>query len=336
MRKIGLLIGVLSLILLGACSNDSNSALAAEGSKLMKISVVTSEDRSLTKGVYKFKEIVEQETEGAIRVEVYADGQLGGDRETFESLQFGIIEATTISTGPVAAFAPRFSLFDFPFLFRDTETAYEILDGPIGKEILGDLEDQNVIGLGYWENGFRHLTNNKREVKTIDDLKGLKIRALENDLHLDFWRAIGANPSPLAYTELFAGMQQGVVDGQENPLGNVTTAKFYEVQKYLTKTNHIYNASVFMVSRDFWDSLSEEEQGIIVKASEESKNYQRKLNAEEEKIALDYLRSETNMEITELSDEDYEEMFQAVQPVWDKYADQIGKDLVEKVIEMVQ
>ncbi len=336
MRKIGWLIGILSLILLGACSKDPNSALAAESSKMMKISVVTSEDRSLTKGLYKFKEIVEQETDGAIRVEIYADGQLGGDREVFESLQFGIIEATTISTGPVASFAPRFSLFDFPFLFRDTETAYEILDGPIGNEILEDLEDQNVIGLGYWENGFRHLTNNKREVKNIDDLKGLKIRTLENDLHLDFWQAIGANPTPLAYTELFAGMQQGVVDGQENPLGNVTTAKFYEVQKYLTKTNHIYNASVFMISRDFWDSLSEEEQEIIVKASEESKNYQRKLNAEEEEMALDYLKAETNLKITELSDESYEEMFQAVQPVWEKYADQIGEDLVEKVIKMVQ
>ncbi|MGO4886734.1 TRAP transporter substrate-binding protein [Anaerobacillus sp. MEB173] len=343
MKKIFAVMLFVSLLFIAACGSqetnngsegDSNGeAIASQ--KVMKFAVATPDERSLTKGLYKFAEIVEEKTEGSVKVEVYPNGVLGGDREVFEGLQLGSIEATTISTGPVAQFAPRFSVFDLPFLFPTAEVAYEVLDGPLGEELLGDLDSQGVVGLNYWENGFRHLTNNVKEVKSIDDIKGLKIRTLENELHIDMWRELGANPTPMAFTELFAGLQQGVVDGQENPVGNVTTTNFYEVQKYITKTNHIYNASVFMISEGFWNSLTEEEQQMIKEAADEARDYQRELNQQEDIDAFEFL-TEVGMTITELSPEEMEKIVEKVQPIYEKYSSKIGEEFVTNILEAVR
>ncbi|ARK30146.1 TRAP transporter substrate-binding protein [Halalkalibacter krulwichiae] len=342
MKKLLTSVSICSVLLLAACGGGQSAEPSAtndvevpEGVKEMKLAVATPEERSLTQGLYKFQEIVESETGGSIKVEVFPNGQLGGDREVFEGLQFGTIEGTTISTGPVAQFAPRFQMFDLPFLFPNTEVAYEILDGSIGEDLLGDLPEQGVIGLNYWENGFRHLTNNGKEVASLEDIKGLKIRTLENELHIDMWRELGANPTPMAFTELFAALQQGVVDGQENPAGNVTTSKFYEVQDYLTKTGHIYNASLFMISETFWNTLTDEEQEIVRKAADEARDYQRELNQQEEIEAFTFLE-ENGMTIIELSDEAQQKIFDQVQPVYEKYSASIGEELVQELLDAVQ
>jgi TRAP-type transport system periplasmic protein len=340
MKKALTLLIIISLLILGACSKETTneekggSKEKAEA-KVMKLAVVTPDERSLTKGLRKFGEIVESKTNGSIKVEVYPNGQLGGDREVFESLQLGNIQGTTMSTGPVGQFSPRFNVFDLPFLFPDAKTAYEVLDGQLGKDLLKDLDSQNVVGLNFWENGFRHLTNNVKEVKSVSDVKGLKIRTLENDLHIDYWRGLGANPTPMAFTELFAGLQQGVVDGQENPAGNVTTSKFYEVQKYLTKTGHVYNASLFMISKGFWDTLSDEEKKIVKEAAEEAKDYQRELNQQEDVEAFKLLE-EKGMVITELSDAEKEKFFKEAKPVYEKYSSKIGKEFVDQLLEEIQ
>ncbi|ARK31212.1 DctP family TRAP transporter solute-binding subunit [Halalkalibacter krulwichiae] len=320
------------LLMLTACgAQDADS----KGTKTMKLAVVTPEERSLTQGLYKFQEIVEAETEGSIKIQIYPNGQLGGDREVLEGLQIGTIEGTTISTGPIAQFAPRFSMFDLPFLFPTADIAYDVLDGTIGTELLEDLPDQGIVGLNYWENGFRHVTNNVKEITSIDDLRGLKLRTLENELHIDMWRQLGTNPTPMAFTELFAGLQQGVVDGQENPVGNVTTSRFYEVQNYLTKTNHVYNASVFMISKGFWNTLSEEEQLIISEAADEARDYQRKLNQKEDKEAFVFLEK-SGMTISEFSVEELQKGFKLVQPVYEKYSTRIGEELLSELLEAVQ
>jgi len=299
--------------------------------KVMKMAVATSKDRSLTKGLYKFAEIVEKETNGSIKVEVYPDGQLGGDVAVFEALKMGTIQGSTMSTGPIASFAPRIGVLDLPFLFKDRETAYKVLDGKIGQDLLNDLPSVGVIGLNYWENGFRHLTNNKREVKSVDDIKGLKIRTLENDLHIDLWKELGATPVPMAFTELFTALEQHVVDGQENPIGNVAINKFYEVQKYLTKTGHVYNASPLLISKKFWDTLTDKEKDIIKKAAEEARDYQRKLNQEEDEKMFDYLKQQ-GMVITELSPEERQKFVEKVQPIYQKYAPKFGQDLVNELV----
>ncbi len=341
MKKLLTALSVASMLALVACGGQSeetsgeNGETASGETKLMKLAVVTPEERSLTQGLYKFQEIVERETNGSIKVEVHPNGALGGDREVLEGLQLGTIEGTTVSTGPVAQFAPRFAMFDLPFLFTDVDVAYEVLDGPIGVDLLNDLPEQGIIGLNYWENGFRHMTNDVREITLLEDIKGLKIRTLENDLHIDMWRELGANPTPMAFTELFAGLQQGVVDGQENPVGNVTTSNFYEVQEYLTKTGHIYNASLFLISKGFWDTLTEEEQAIMTKAADEARDYQRELNQQEELEAYDFLE-ENGMTITELSQDEQKKIFEKVQPVYEKYAASIGEDLVNELLDAVK
>ena len=339
MKKILSFVMIMSLLLLGACSGKEASSSSTENktvkAKVMKLAVATSKDRSLTKGLYKFGEIVEKETNGSIKVQVYPDGQLGGDTVVFQGLKMGSIQGSTMSTGPIASFAPRFEVFDLPFLFKDESTAYTVLDGPIGDELLKDLPSQGVIGLNYWENGFRHLTNNVREVKKVEDVKGLKIRTLENQLHIDLWKELGANPTPMPYTELFTSLEQHIVDGQENPAGNVTTGNFYEVQKYLTKTGHIYNASVFMVSKKFWDTLSQKEKDVITKASIESRDYQRDLNQKESKEAFAILK-EKGMVVTELSPAEKQKFADKVKPIYDKYSPKIGKELVDKILEAVK
>ncbi|MBB5323139.1 tripartite ATP-independent transporter DctP family solute receptor [Anoxybacillus tepidamans] len=336
MKKWFVLLLACMLSLVGCSSQSSSGEKDSAGKttspKVMKLAVVTSKDRSLTKGLYKFGEIVEKETGGSIKVEVYPDGQLGGDLAVFEGLKMGSIQGTTMSTGPISSFAPRFAVLDLPFLFKDSETAYKVLDGEIGQELLKDLPSVGVIGLNYWENGFRHLTNNVREVKSVDDIKGLKVRTLENELHIDLWKELGATPVPMAFTELFTALEQHVVDGQENPVGNVKASKFYEVQKYLTKTGHVYNASVFMISKKFWDTLSDKEREIITKAAEEVKDYQRKLNQQEDTESFDYLKQE-GMVITELTPAEKQKFIDKVQPIYKKYAAKFGEDLVNKLIE---
>lgn len=318
-----------------AAPSASSAGQVSAEPKVMKLAVVTAKDRSLTKGLVKFGEILEKESGGSIKVEVYPDGQLGGDRAVFDAMKVGTIQGSTMSSGPIAVDVKRFSVLDLPFLFKDEQTAYEILDGPIGKELLDDLPEVGVIGLNYWENGFRNLTNNKREVKTVEDIAGLKIRTLENELHIDMWKELGAIPTPMAFTELFTALEQGVVDGQENPAGNVTTSKFYEVQKYYTKTGHIYNASPFLISKKFWDTLSDQEKEMVTKAAEEAKQYQRQLNQEETKQAEEYLAN-NGMVVTELSAEEKQRFVEKVQPVYEKYAAQLGEDLVKRLMEANQ
>ena len=347
MKKFVIFSVLTCMLALVGCSSQSSSpsasptpAPAANGAtpaetaapKVMKLAVVTAKERSLTKGLEKFGEILEKESGGSIKVEVYADGQLGGDRAVFDAMKVGTIQGSTMSSGPIAVDVPRFTALDLPFLFKDEKTAYEILDGSIGKELLDELPSVGVIGLNYWENGFRNLTNGKRDVRTVEDIKGLRIRTLENELHIDMWKEMGAIPTPMAFTELFTALEQGVVDGQENPAGNVTSSKFYEVQKYYTKTGHIYNASPFLISKKFWDSLSDKEKEMVTKAADEAKDFQRQLNQEETKTAEEYLKN-SGMTVTELSAEEKQAFYEKVQPIYQKYSAQLGEDFVKKLMD---
>jgi len=301
----------------------------------MKLASANPKERSLTRGLAKFGELVEAATNGSIKVEVFPDAQLGGDIQVYEAMKIGSIQGATMSTGPIASFAKRFNIFDLPFLFKDTDTAYKILDGEIGQELLNDLPETGVIGLSYMENGFRDVTNNKREVKTVADIKGLKIRTLENKLHIELWKTLGAVPTPMAFTELFTSLEQKVVDGQENPSGNVLLNKFYEVQKYLTKTGHVYNASPFIVSKKFWDELSDQEKEAVQKAATEATIWQREENIKESNDSYAKL-AEHGMILTELSAEEKSNFVAALQPVYDKFKPEIGADLVDKLLAAVK
>jgi tripartite ATP-independent transporter DctP family solute receptor len=286
-------------------------------------------------GLLKFKEIVEQETNGAIKVETYHSGQLGDDRTMMEALQLGTQEVTIPSTAPIANFVPQFSIFDFPFIFPNEQVADQVLDGAVGQELLDMLPAQNLIGLAYWENGFRNLTNNTRAVASVEDFNGLKIRTMENQVHLEAFRALGANPTPMAFTELFTAMQQGTVDGQENPIATIYLQKFYEVQEHVSLTNHVYSPFVFLISKKFWDESTPEEQEILRNAAEQARDEERKLNREANAQYLDELKA-AGMTVTEVTPENLEKMRATVQPVLGQFEEKIGKDLVQRVYDAIK
>ncbi|RWZ59037.1 TRAP transporter substrate-binding protein [Halobacillus fulvus] len=342
MKKVfALVLSVLLIGFLAACSGGQSASgtdgedESASGEKVIKAGIGLNQDHPQYKGLLKFKEIVEEKTDGSITVDTYHSGQLGDDRSMTEALQLGTQEVVIPSTAPLANFVPEFSVFDIPFLFPNEQVADEVLAGDTAQGLLTKLEEQNLVGLAYWENGFRDLTNSERAVASIDDFDGLKIRTMENDLHLDAFKALGANPTPMAFTELFTALQQGTVDGQENPYATIYLEKFYEVQDHVSNTHHIYSPFVFLMSKSFFDGLSEEEQQIVKDAALEAGEHQRKLNREANEEYVQSLQDE-GMTYTEISDENRQEMVDAVQPVIEEYKEDIGAETVDAIFEEVE
>lgn len=281
-----------------------------------------------------FKELAEKNSDGRIKVDLYHSSQLGDDREMMEALQMGTQEMTCPSTAPIAPFVNGFKVFDLPFLFPTYEAADYVLDGPVGQDLLNQLPEIGLIGLAYWENGYRQLTNSKRSVVTPEDCKGLKVRTMENPIHLAAWKALGANPTPMAFGELFSAMQQKVVDGQENPWGTIYLQNFPEVQDYSTDTGHVYSPFVLLMSKKFWDKLPEDLQKVVKEAAMEAKDHNRKLNREMNAKYLDELKKV--MTVTILTPEQKAAFQEAVQPVYDQFADEIGPDLIKAVQKNVK
>lgn len=348
-KKLGLLFSTfaLALGLVGCGGGDATPAPEAPATggdttteapaevKTMRAGIGLNDQHPQFKGLERFKEIVEEKTNGEIVVELYHSGQLGDDRTMIEALQLGSQEITVPSTAVIANFVPEFSVFDIPFLFPNEQVADAVLGGEVGESLLDKLAPQNLVGLGYWENGFRDLTNSKRAVATIEDFKGLKIRTMENNLHLEAFRALGANPTPMAFTELFAAMQQGTVDGQENPYATIYLQKFFEVQSHVSDTHHIYSPWAFLVSKPFFDGLTPEQQEIVTEAAYEAGAFQRQMNRDAAAEYLANLQAE-GMTFTEITPEARQEMVDAVKPVVDQFADQIGKDIIDAVYQAVE
>ncbi|MGG2200125.1 TRAP transporter substrate-binding protein DctP [Paenibacillus validus] len=331
-------LGILGLILSG-CSGKSSQIPQTGGTKqeakVLNLATSVNSQHSLYEGLVKFKEMVEQESNHSIQVKIFHSGQMGGDRELAEALQIGTVQAAIISPSALGNFVPAFTAYDLPFLFADEQQVDRFLHGPVGMEILNSGEARGYAGLSYMELGFRNLTNNKHEIKSVKDLLDIKVRVAENPLTVDTWKALGAKPTPMAFTELFTALQQGTVDAQENPYGQIAATKFYEVQKYLTKTNHTYSPAPLMASKKFMDSLSKADQQIIRKAAETAAEQQVKINRERETAALQLLK-DNGMKITELSPQELDGFRKAVQSINEKYADKIGKDLLPKIMDAVK
>ncbi|GGD15656.1 TRAP transporter substrate-binding protein [Pontibacillus salipaludis] len=341
-RLLTVAVTAMLILVLAACGGTESEGNSSNGDgsdsgeeKVIRAGIGLNDKHPQYKGLLKFKEIVEEKTDGSIKVETFHSGQLGDDRTMIENLQINSQQVVIPSTAPMANFVPEFSVFDIPFLFPSEDVADQVLDGETGQKILDKLEGQDLKGLAYWENGFRDLTNSERAVSSVEDFKGLKIRTMENDLHLDAFKELGANPTPMAFTELFTAMQQGTVDGQENPYATIYLQKFYEVQDHVSNTHHIYSPFVFLMSKTFFDNLSEENQKIVKEAAEEAGEYERKLNREANEKYLKKLQEE-GMEFTEITDEAREEMKKKVQPVVDEYKSKIGEDIVDEVYKAVE
>ena len=224
----------------------------------------------------QFAEEVKEKTGGRIEIRLQGGGALGGDREVIEGVQLGTVDMTVVSTSIVVNFDPSFAIFDIPFLFRDFDHAQAVLDGQIGQQILDELPQKGLVGLAFGGMGFRQLTNNERPVKTAADSEGLKIRTQQNDMHIAVWRELGVLPTPMAIPEVYTALQQGVVDGQENPVGAIINNRFGEVQKYLSMTDHAFTPLVLLVSPSVYDGLSDEDKAVFKEAAKNAMARNRK------------------------------------------------------------
>lgn len=240
---------------------------AAQAQTVMKINVSIAKDSHQGTGIDAFAKELEKRTQGRYKIETFYAGSLGGERESVESVQLGTQALTMTSTGPLPNFVPELRMLDVPFLFRDKTHARAVLAGPIGQELLAKFEPKGFKALAWAENGVRHMTNNKREIKSPEDLKGLKLRTMENSVHIAAFKDLGVLPTPMPYTELFTALQQGTVDGQENPLTVIMTSKFDQVQKYMTLTSHIYSPSVFLMNKAMFDKLSDADKQAFIEAA---------------------------------------------------------------------
>ncbi|MEI4487167.1 TRAP transporter substrate-binding protein [Frigidibacter sp. MR17.14] len=279
----------------------------------------------------KWKEVVDAGTDGRYSLTLHPSSALGGERDVIEGLQIGTIEATIVSSGTLSSFVPEVGVFDIPFLFRDLNHARAVLDGPIGEAMLAKFEDQGLVALAWGEQGFRHITNNRNAIATPADVKGLKIRTMENPVHITAFQTLGAAPTPMAWPEVIVGLQQGTIDGQENPLSVITSAHLSETQKYLTLSGHVYSPAMILVSKMFWDGLTPEDQEVFRKGAIEAKAAMRAFVDAAETNGEAQLKSE-GMEITKLSDEQKAAFREALKPAYAEYAKKYGQDLIDQII----
>ena len=275
-----------------------------------------------------FKPYVEEASEGRITVELYPNGQLGGDRQGIEAVQIGTIQMTIPAAAVLSGFEPKFQVFDLPFLFKSKAAAYEALDGELGETLSDTLIPLGLRNLAFAENGFRHITNNRGPIHDPSDLTGLKIRTMENPVHIATFKALGANPTPISFGELYTALQQRVVDAEENPIPLVYTSKFYEVQKYYSLTGHVYAATVLLMNEDFFNSLPEDLQKVVIEGAVRYRTYQRDLSQKQDEEMLAQLR-QAGMEINELTEDEKKAFIEKTLPVYDELASQIGEELVE-------
>jgi len=279
-----------------------------------------------------FKKHVEDKTNGRISVEIYPNAQLGSDRQTIEAVQLGTLEMCCPAAAVLTGFNPKFQVLDLPFLFKDKAAAYKALDGELGQTLSKELlNSAGIRSFCYGENGFRNITNNKGPITKPEDLQGVKIRTMESPVHMASFKAIGANPTPIAFGELYTALQQKTVDAQENPIPIIFTSKFYEVQKYLTLSGHFYASCPLLINEKFFKSLSEGDQKVLEEAAlawlDDQRNYSEKQTDEMIK------ELEKEMEVNELTAEQKDAFIKAVRPVYDEYRDQIGGELVDLAIK---
>jgi tripartite ATP-independent transporter DctP family solute receptor len=251
---------------------------------------------------------------------------LGSDVQMQQALIGGAQEMMVGSTATLVGITKEMALWDTPFLFNNTKEADAILDGPIGDKVRAKLEEKGLVGLVYWENGFRNLTNSKKTVAKLEDLSGIKLRVMQNPVFLDSFKSLGANAVPLPFSELFSALETRAVDGQENPFNTILSSRFYEIQKYLTVSNHVYSPWIVLVSKKFWDGLSKDEKDVLMKAAKTSRDFERKDTRAEAAKALEDLKAK-GMEVTVLSATEAGRMREKLTAINASIAVNVGMDL---------
>ena len=317
----------LSIVMILALA--SASASAADDVITLRASHSVAETHPYHLGLQKFAELVDQKTDGKVKIDIFPSAQLGDERANIEDLQMGTLDIAVSSTGPLGNFAEDFLILDLPFLFSGYDHAHRVLDGEIGQALIAKLDDIGIVGGAFWENGFREMTNSKHPIETVADCAGLKLRCMENQVHMDAFSALGMDPTPMAWSEVFTALQQGVIDGQENPIAVIYSQKVFEAgQKYLAITNHVYSPSLILFSKAVFDKLDPAIQTALMEAAQEAADYERSCCEDNESGQIAEME-ELGVQVTY---PDVTEFQAAMGPVYEKYAAQFGQENIDAIV----
>ncbi|WP_096348856.1 TRAP transporter substrate-binding protein [Marispirochaeta aestuarii] len=333
--KIFARLSITALLLLGlvftltAEGNQESGSASGEITEeiVIKLGHIADPSHPYAKGAEEFARLASEKSGGMIQVKVFPSSQLGGQKELIEGITYGSIDMALVGTAVLGQFQPQISLFDLPFLFRDRDHAYESLD-TVGMELGEELEKNGIKLLGYMENGIRHLTNDRREVTSPADMKGLKIRVMTNKIYIAMMKSLGASPTPMAFGELYSAMQQGVVDGQENPSAHIWTSRFFEVQQYASKTAHAYAPEPVLISMVTWKKLPAQARDIILESAKEAISWQRQLSTDQDNEFWDKIIATGKMKVTEV---DRQPFVEATNPVYAEFAEMVGQANIDAV-----
>lgn len=292
---------------------------AAQEERVIKFGHLNNPDHPVSLGVKRFAEILARKSNGKLVVKEFPSSTLGNEMQQQSALQGGVQEMSAPATTSLAGIVKEFGLLDFPFAVANYAQADALLDGPLGQALIARLPDKGLVALGYWDLGFRNVTNSKRPITRPEDLDGLKLRVIPNPVFLDTFRAFKANPVPMPFAELYGALEAKAVDGQENPFAVILSNKFFEVQKYVSATNHVYAANILLVSKRFWDRLSPAEQKMMNEAAAESRDYQRQTSRAAAQKAVSELQAK-GMQFNELSLAEHGRMVQLARPVTERFA----------------
>lgn len=319
-----LLLASLGLALAGAAATGQAADIRAQN---FKFAYVQPKESHMGYGVERFAELVAQKSDGRMKVRGYPNGTLGGDLQTVSALQGGTVELTTMPPGLLVGLDGQFGIFDLPFLFESFAQADAVLDGPAGSAMMQRLP-AGLVGLAYWDHGFRNVSNSRHPIARAADFEGLKLRSLQAPLMIDTFAALGSNAVAMAFTELFTALETRTVDGQDNPIVAFDTNNFGEVQKYISHTRHVYNPLVVMMSGKAWDRLNDDERRVLREAAEETRAEQRRVSREMEAKAIEHIKG-LGVVVTDITPEARAEMRAKVRPVTEKYSQALDPQLVQ-------
>ncbi|MBB3232134.1 TRAP transporter substrate-binding protein [Halomonas stenophila] len=303
-------------------------ALSAQAAQTVNLGHTLSDSSHYSVGADAFKETLERLSDGEFEVVEHPSGALGGERAMIEGLQIGTVDLVITSTGPLGNFVPETYVLDLPFLFEDYDEARCVLDGEVGQDLLDKMSNHDLVGLAWSENGFRHMTNSQRPVTSPGDAEGLKVRTMENKVHMEAFEQMGVHPTPMAFPEVFTALQQGTVDGQENPITVIVATKFWEVQDHLSLTGHVYSPAVVLGSPILLDGLSEEQRGWFEQAAQASAEATREEVSRLESEGVELLREKGMTVETDIDKAPFQE---AVKPAYQIYTDQYGSEMLDRV-----
>ena len=304
------------------------TAAGVQAQTVLKIGYATTAASHYGVGSSAFCDDVEKGTQGRYKCQQFPSSALGGEREMIEAVQLGTLDLVNTSTGPLGNFVPEVKIVDIPFLFRDYDHARKVMDGPIGQDLLKAMQAKGLIGLAWTENGFRHMTNSKRAIRVADDAKGLKMRTMENKVHMDGYKTFGIQPTPMAFPELFGALQQGVVDGQENPIPVILASKFSQVQKHLSLTGHVYSPAALILSPVIWNKLSVADKTVFTEAAKKAATAQRKKVNDDENNGIAQLEKEGMQVVRQVDGASFRK---AVTPAYEQYAKEFSAAKIQAI-----